>query len=64
MVVDAAAKHEKQVRQRGQRMWREAGSPTGGEDDYIELARELRAFRDHPEAGPLPTAVRPKGGGR
>jgi len=51
MVVAAAAKHDKQVRQRGQRMWREAGSPKGGVDDYIELARELQAFRDHPEAG-------------
>jgi hypothetical protein len=47
MVVDAAAKHEKQVRL-----------------PKVGLARELRAFRDHPEAGPLPTAVRPKGGGR
>ena len=38
-------------------MWREAGSPKGREDEYIELARELQAFRDHPKAALLPNPM-------
>ena len=56
-MVDANAKHDKQVRLRGRRMWREAGSPKGREDEYIELARELQAFREHPKAGLLPNPM-------
>ena len=56
-MVDATAKHDKQVRLRGRWMWREAGSPKGREDEYIELARELQAFREHPKAGLLPNPM-------
>jgi hypothetical protein len=56
-MVDANAKHDKQIRLRGRRMWREAGSPKGREDEYIELARELQAFRDHPNAALLPNPM-------
>ena len=56
-MVDANAKHDKQVRLHGRRMWREAGSPKGREDEYIELARELQAFRDHPNAALLPNPM-------
>jgi hypothetical protein len=52
-MVDADTKHDKQIRLRGRRMWREAGRPKGREDEYIELARELQAFIDHPKAGLL-----------
>jgi hypothetical protein len=56
-MVDASAKHDKRVRLRGRRMWREAGSPKGREDEYIELARELQAFREHPKAALLPNPM-------
>ena len=35
-------------------MWLEAGSPKGREDEYLEMARELQAFVDHPAAALLP----------
>jgi hypothetical protein len=38
-------------------MWREAGSPKGREDDYLERARELQVFVDHPSAGLLPNPM-------
>ena len=38
-------------------MWREAGSPEGREAEYLELARELQAFVDHPGAGLLPNPM-------
>jgi len=38
-------------------MWREAGSPIGGEEEYVELARELQAFVEHPAAGLLPNPM-------
>ena len=56
-MVDANAKHDKRVHLRGRRMWREAGSPKGREDEDIELARELQAFRDHPNAALLPNPM-------
>jgi hypothetical protein len=56
-MAKADAKHDKQLRERGRRMWREAGSPRGREDEYIELARELQAFKDHPEAALLPNPM-------
>ena len=56
-MVGAKAKHDKQIRLRGRRMWREAGSPKGREGEYIELARELQAFRDHPQAALLPNPM-------
>jgi hypothetical protein len=54
-MVDANARHDRQLRLHGRQMWCEAGSPKGREDEYIELARELQAFKDHPKAGLLPT---------
>jgi hypothetical protein len=49
--------HERHIRVRAQRMWHDAGSPTGREDEYIERARELQAFVDHPGAGLLPNPM-------
>ena len=56
-MVGAKVKHDKQIRLRGRRLWREAGNPKGREDEYIELARELQAFRDHPQAALLPNPM-------
>ena len=56
-MVDAKPRHDKRVRLHGRQMWREAGSPTGREDEYIELARELQAFTDHPNAALLPNPM-------
>lgn len=49
--------HERLIRERARRMWREAGSPKGREDEYVERARELQAFVDHPGAGLLPNPM-------
>ena len=49
--------HERRIRARARRMWREAGSPKGREDEYIERARELQAITDHPGAGLLPNPM-------
>ena len=49
--------HEKAIKDRARRMWREAGSPKGREDEYLERARELQAFVDHPAAGLLPNPM-------
>jgi hypothetical protein len=38
-------------------MWREAGSPKGREDEYLERARELQAFVEHPAAALLPNPM-------
>jgi Protein of unknown function (DUF2934) len=56
--------HERLIRTRARRMWQEAGSPGGREDEYLERARELRAFVDHPGAGllPNPMAAHPEPG--
>ena len=55
------AKNEKRARQGdpgpAHRMWLEAGSPKGREDEYIERARELQAIVDHPGAGLLPNPM-------
>lgn len=50
-------RHERQVRARARRMWQEDGSPKGREADYLERARELQAFIDHPAAGLLPNPM-------
>jgi hypothetical protein len=47
-------KHEKDIRNRAWRMYREAGSPKDRQDEYLELARELQAIVEHPNAGLLP----------
>jgi Protein of unknown function (DUF2934) len=49
--------HDRSIRLRARRMWREAGSPEGREDEYIERARELQAFVEHPAAGLLPNPM-------
>jgi hypothetical protein len=49
--------HDRQVRVRARRMWQEAGSPKGREDEYMERARELQAITDHPGAGLLPNPM-------
>jgi hypothetical protein len=56
-MVDAQTEHDRRIRARARRMWREAGSPKGGEDEYLERARELQAFVDHPQAGLLPNPM-------
>jgi hypothetical protein len=38
-------------------MWRDAGSHHGQEAEYLERARELQAFVDHPGAGLLPNPM-------
>lgn len=49
--------HEAAIRTRAERMWREAGSPKGREDEYLERARELQAFVEHPDSGLLPNPM-------
>ena len=49
--------HERRIKARARRMWREAGSPKGREDEYMERARELQAITDHPGAGLLPNPM-------
>jgi hypothetical protein len=49
--------HEKSIRARARRMWLEAGSPKGRADEYLEMARELQAFVDHPTAALLPNPM-------
>ena len=49
--------HDRSIRLRARRMWREAGSPEGREDEYVERARELQAFVEHPAAGLLPNPM-------
>ena len=49
--------HDREIRARARRMWREAGSPKGREDEYLERARELQAFVEHPGAGLLPNPM-------
>ncbi len=53
----ADREHERRIRERAERMWREAGSPNGREQEYLERARELQAFVDHPDAGLLPNPM-------
>jgi hypothetical protein len=50
-------KHDKLVRQRAERMWREEGCPVGRMDEYLERARELQAIVDNPGAGQLPNPM-------
>ncbi len=53
----AETKHDERIRVRARRMWREAGRPKGGEAEYLERARELQAFVDHPGAALLPNPM-------
>ena len=52
-----ASGHDSNIRRRARRMWREAGAPKGREDEYVERARELQAFVEHPAAGLLPNPM-------
>jgi hypothetical protein len=58
-VIMAKARRQtaQQIKARAHRMWQEAGSPQGREDEYLERARELQAFVDHPAAGLLPNPM-------
>ncbi len=49
--------HDRRVRERAWRMWLEAGSPKGQQDEYLERARELEAIVEHPQAGLLPNPM-------
>jgi hypothetical protein len=50
-------RHDREIRTRAHRMWLEAGSPKGREDEYVERARELQAIVEHPGAGLLPNPM-------
>jgi hypothetical protein len=50
-------KHDRSIRQRAERMWREDGSPLGRMDEYLERARALQAIVDNPGAGQLPNPM-------
>lgn len=54
---DTELEHDRRIRRRAKQMWREAGSPKGQEDEYLERARELQAFVDHPGAALLPNPM-------
>jgi hypothetical protein len=56
-MAKAKQEHDRDIRARARRMWREAGSPKGREPEYLERARELQAFVDHPNAGLLPNPM-------
>ena len=49
--------HDRTIRRRARRMWQEAGAPKGREDEYVERARELQAFVEHPAAALLPNPM-------
>jgi hypothetical protein len=53
----AEQEHLKHIRARAKRMWLDDGSPKGREDEYLERARELQAFVDHPAAALLPNPM-------
>ncbi len=50
-------KHDRAIHERGERMWRDDGSPAGRLDEYLERARELQAIVDNPTAGQLPNPM-------
>jgi hypothetical protein len=56
-MTKAEREHDRHIRERGLRMWHEAGSPKGRENEYLERARELQAFVEHPGAGLLPNPM-------
>lgn len=39
------------LRERARKLWEDAGSPKGREDEYLEKARELAAMESSPGAG-------------
>ncbi|MGA3402643.1 MAG: DUF2934 domain-containing protein [Acetobacteraceae bacterium] len=56
-MAKAADEHERRIRARAIRHWREDGSPKGRMEEYLERARELQAFEDHPDAALLPNPM-------
>ncbi len=56
-MAKAADRHEQHIRARATRLWRDDGSPKGRMDEYLERARELQAFEDHPGAALLPNPM-------
>jgi len=56
-MTEANAEHDRRIRLRAKRMWEEAGSPKGREDEYLERARELQAIEEHPNAALLPNPM-------
>ncbi len=56
-MTKAEQEHERQIGARARRMWLDAGSPKGREDEYLERARELQAFVEHPAAALLPNPM-------
>jgi hypothetical protein len=55
--MTATDEHARHIRERALRLWQEAGSPPGGTGEYLERARELQAFEDHPAAALLPNPM-------
>ena len=56
-MTKAERERDRHIRERALRMWHEAGSPKGRENEYLERARELQAFVDHPGSGLLPNPM-------
>ena len=56
-MTKAANAHERRIRARALRLWRQDGSPRGRLDEFLERARELQAFEDHPNAALLPNPM-------
>lgn len=49
--------HERKIRERARRMWRDDGRPKGRLPDYVERARAIQAIADHPQSGLLPNPM-------
>ena len=49
--------HERKIRERARRMWRDDGRPKGRMPEYVERARETQAVEDHPKSGLLPNPM-------
>ncbi|GBD50222.1 DUF2934 domain-containing protein [Methylopila sp. Yamaguchi] len=45
------------LRERARKLWIDAGSPEGREDDYLERAKELAALESNPQAGLEPNPL-------
>lgn len=55
--MTATDNHARRIQDRARRLWQEAGSPPCGMEEYLERARELQAFEDHPAAALLPNPM-------
>ena len=56
-MAKAANAHEARIHARAIRLWHEDGSPAERFDEFLERARELQAFEDHPNAALLPNPM-------